>query len=214
MNSELLSELLLGLLNYYERVSLPGLGSFIKRVIPAHLSADGTLISPPIVKIEFKTSEIWDDELLIKKYSQHEHISYTIAKEEVIEQMNKLSDSLIKSKNILLPGLGTFSYNQPNVISFTPSPGVEYSLDSFGLEPVNIKPLNIKGQIEQIVEKHQKHHRKPKRWHRAILFLIYLVIILCVAAALIYLFREELRPLLEKILYNKEERELLQLIKY
>lgn len=244
MNSDLISELLLDLLNYYDRVSLPGLGSFIKSLQPATISAYGTVISPPIIKIDFKTSEIWDDELLVKKYADHEGISITLAKEEVREQIKLLESALKKTKNLLLPGLGTLSYIAADLISFLPVEALEHSSESYGLEPVNIKPLLAKGEIEQLSgrvytgelqdsssrrsgreEKFSvppkmrapktrapKRIKKPNKGLKLILYIFLILFILAALAAFIYFFREDLRPLLEMVLYNREERELLQLI--
>lgn len=240
MNSDLISKLLLDLLNNYDRVSLPGLGSFTKGVLPATISAYGTLISPPVVKIEFRTTEIWDDELLEKKYAEHEGLSFTLAKEEVSDQMKQLKAALQKSKKVSFPGLGTLNYISDDNISFTLSEEIESFADSYGLAPVNIKPLLAKGEIEQLSgrvynpefkdsgPKRQyrqerapatsrasvpKRAKRPNKGLKIFLYILISLIVIAVLLALIYIFREDLKPYLEMVLYNREERELLQLIK-
>jgi hypothetical protein len=245
MELKLIGELLTELINRSDRVSLPGIGSFVCEEVPAMISAYGTQISPPGIRLLFKTSEIWNDELLEKSYAESEGISQTLAKVEIAEQMKKIKSVLAGGTNVSIPGLGDLSAASDGSISFTKDEGAVLWRETSGLEPLNIKPLLSKGEIENIsargnyyeeakgikkadvsVKPKPAVHREPARIAvqqqtsgrmprgvRTSLTIFLILFIIAVLLVLIYIFRDDLRPVLEYVLYNSEERELLQYIK-
>lgn len=230
MDLKQLGEYLTDLLYTSERVSLPGLGSFVSEEVPATITSFGTQLNPPSAKTKFSTSETWNDELLERLYASREGISLTLAKEEISEQVEQLKKKLTAEKSVTIPGVGTLEYISEYDIRFTVAQGYNFWPESIGLESINIKPLAVKGEIENISGKPSYYQSAPTKYKETkakpvsheksggnglkvflwILFTLFFLIALVVAS---YYFRDELRPLLEQILYNREERELLKLIK-
>lgn len=254
MDLNLLSKLLTDLLNTSQRVSLPGLGSFVSEEIPATITSYGTILNPPSARTLFKTSESWNDELLERAYAEHEKISHTIAKEEISEFIQQLKRRISQEREFSIPGVGVLRYISDEEILFEAMEGVIFWPESTGLEPLNIKPLAVKGEVENIsgkpdfVKAPSKYARDPEKKGSAyksdtsrevinrtsprsstpesidgrsaglsflkfLLRLVVVALVLSLIAATIYIFREDLRPLLEKILYSGEERELLKYLK-
>lgn len=254
MDLNLLSKLLTDLLNTSQRVSLPGLGSFVSEEIPATITSYGTILNPPSARTLFKTSESWNDELLERAYAEHEKISHSIAKEEISEFIQQLKRRLSQDRTFSIPGVGDLKYISDAEIIFEALEGVIFWPESTGLEPLNIKPLAVKGEIENLSGK-PDFVKEPSKYMRGadkkvptytsysrressnrvtpdssapasingrsaglsllkfLLRVVIIALVLSIVAAAIYIFRDDLRPLLEKILYNGEERELLKYLK-
>lgn len=220
MDINLLSKLLKELLLQNDRVSLPGIGSFISEVAPSVFSDRALVIHPPYRRILFRTSEIWNDELLERYYASTHSISLEDSKSQIAEFVSKVKDELILKKVVKFHEFGTMKSTEQNDFFFVLEKSVFIYPDSFGLEPIHIKPLLNRGVVEKLTGKPQKiKNQKPiysetvvsKKGKRGKFVLIAIIVFVLALAAGAYVFRKELRPLWEVILYSEDERKLLKM---
>lgn len=226
MNINILSELLRELVMEHDRVSLPGMGSFIAEHAPSVFSDKATVLHPPFRRILFKSKEVWNDGILAARYAEVMDIGEEAALEEIEKFTGKARFEIEANRSLELPGLGTIRLNERNGYSFVIDKDSFISKSAYGLEPVNIKILAKQGSIEQIrakavrtftdEEKIQKIGTNSVKPASLVIppYIKTLLIILGVIAVILVLaivFSEQLRPVWEILLYNREERELLKM---
>ena len=112
MDLNLLSRFLQELILDYDRISLPGLGSFIVESVPAYFSEDGNTIFPPNKRVSFKRSESWDDMLLVRRYQKEMEISEEEAKVQVEDFIKGFKADLKQKKSIEIPSFGKLRSTQ------------------------------------------------------------------------------------------------------
>lgn len=224
MDIQLISELIKELLMENDRVSLPGMGSFIAEPAPSVFSDKATVIHPPFRRVLFRSKETWNDGLLEKRVSQKSGLDLEVAKIELNQFIASLNTELELKKRVDFPSLGHFKISERGTTSFTVDKDLFVSKDSFGLEPLKLKTIEKPGVIEQLATK--KHKTIPEKevtkdspikkeganFKISATSLRFMIIILVVfiLIALMIIFKDQLKPLWEIILYNKEEREILK----
>lgn len=224
MDIQLISELLKELLMENDRVSLPGIGSFIAEPSPSVFSDKATVIHPPFRRVTFRNKEIWNDGLLEKRVSQKSGLDLEVAKIELNQFIASLNTELELKKRIDFPSLGYFKISERGTTSFIVDKDLFVSKDSFGLEPLKLKTLEKPGIVEQlkpikyksvpekeatkdiVTEKEDTSFKSSSTSLR--LIIIFLVVFIVIA--LMIIFSDQLKPLWELILYNKEDREILK----
>lgn len=184
-----------------ERVVLPHTGELVVEATPASFMDDGKTILPPCKKLLFRQGEAEG------KYEQwQEELSGRIR-----EELN--SDGVSQ-----VPGLGTFKDDGEGVISFFADPDFDFAPDSFSLEAISLEVNEpVKPQVEEkvapAVEKDKKtpqsmeQKRKVQKW---VVWSAVVVILLLVLVLFVILFKEDFMELLKRILYSKEELEIMQ----
>ena len=184
-----------------ERVVLPHTGELVVEATPASFMDDGKTILPPCKKLLFRQGEAEG------KYEQwQEELSGRIR-----EELN--SDGVSQ-----VPGLGTFKVDGEGVISFFADPDFDFAPDSFSLEAISLEVNEpVKPQVEEkvapAVEKDKKtpqsmeQKRKVQKW---VVWSAVVVILLLVLVLFVILFKEDFMELLKRILYSKEELEIMQ----
>ncbi len=145
MDVNLLSQLLKELILDNDRVSLPGMGSFIADIAPAHFSEDGKTISPPFRRIFFRCTELWNDELVEKYYAEKMNVERDSIKAELNEFFEKFRLDLNVRKSIELPGFGKMRSTKEGNIYFVAEKGLDIYANAFGLEPISLKVLDLTG---------------------------------------------------------------------
>jgi len=242
-NLAIFSRLIRSQLLLHNRVSLPGMGSFIAEDQPSTFLDDGRLISAPGRAIKFSVKESWNDEFLERAYaaeledamleleddgfSDTSKLFFEQAKREVAQFVSFVKDQLQSSGAFHFPGLGTMKMEgKHQEITFLKSTDSDLSPEDFGLPPISIKPLPSPSRLIEPQPQVQVRKPEPKtkiskptkisnpqkrtpKW-RYVLLGVLLVII--VALLLVYVFREELRPWLEQLLYTPEERQWLHMM--
>ena len=184
-----------------ERVVLPHTGELVVEATPASFMDDGKTILPPCKKLLFRQGEAEG------KYEQwQEELSGRIR-----EELN--SDGVSQ-----VPGLGTFKDDGEGVISFFADPDFDFAPDSFSLEAISLEVNEpVKPQVEEkvapAVEKDKKtpqsmeQKRKVQKW---VVWTAVVVILMLVLVLFVILFKEDFMELLKRILYSKEELEIMQ----
>lgn len=201
MDFNLICSLIQQLLIKNERVVLPHTGELVVEATPASFMDDGKTILPPCKKLLFRQGEAEG------KYEQwQEELSGRIR-----EELN--SDGVSQ-----VPGLGTFKDDGEGVISFFADPDFDFAPDSFSLEAISLEVNEpVKPQVEEkvapAVEKDKKtqqsmeQKRKVQKW---VVWTAVVVILLLVLVLFVILFKEDFMELVKRILYSKEELEIMQ----
>lgn len=224
MDVNLLADLLRELIIENDRVSLPGMGSFVSETAPSVFSDRASIIHPPFRRIMFRSREVWNDELLEKRYAQVMNIPDHESKSEIETFINGVRRELEMTKVLELPGLGTIRLNERNGYNFVLSSDVLISKDTYGLEPLNIKVLTKPGVIDNIKSKPLKLFKNEEKLKKVVaaegrevkvpaqLRLAFVFILVFGIIVLILLFfSDQLKPLWEILLYNEHEREIIRL---
>ena len=226
MDIQLISELIKELIIENDRVSLPGMGSFVVEPAPSVFSDKATILHPPFRRVLFRSKETWNDGLLEERYSQKSGLKPEKAKIELGLFIASVNTELDIKKRVDFPELGYMRINEWGTTSFVVDQDLFISKDSFGLEPIKLKILEKEGSVEQLKSRRLKIFseeeiiKKLSSERRASNFKIqksalkWMIIILAVVIfiALLIIFNDHLKPLWEIILYNKEEREILKSI--
>ncbi len=150
MDINLLSKIFRELILEHDRVSLPGVGSFIAEVAPSVFSDRGLIIHPPFRRILFRTSEIWNDGMFQKKYAEERGVTDEIAGHEIAKFVKELKHELNTNKSFKIPDFGSMRATEQNDYFFVADKELFNYLESFGLVPVNIKVLSKRGELERL----------------------------------------------------------------
>ena len=201
MDFNLICSLIQQLLIKNERVVLPQTGELVVEATPASFMDDGKTILPPCKKLLFRQGEAEG------KYEQwQEELSGRIR-----EELN--SDGVSQ-----VPGLGTFKDDGEGVISFFADPDFDFAPDSFSLEAISLEVNEpVKPQVEEKLapaigtekktQQSMEQKRKVQKW---VVWSAVVVILLLVLVLFVILFKEDFMELLKRILYSKEELEIMQ----
>ena len=216
------------LLLRHERVQIPSMGTLLLENIPSQIINDGTAITPPCCKIHFDSSEAemdFSDSLLVKQYAASKDITSKKAEEEVRSLVMSLKKELLENSHLSFPEFGRLLFSDNSTFTFEPHPSLETQAESFGLEslPLRAMPEPIQENLQEVAdnepqveqEAEQGAEAEPEKANKRKLPL-YLIIVLSIVGLIVLLvlvivvFKEELTPLLERILYSKEELQFLR----
>ncbi len=282
MDVNIISSTIKELILVHDRVSLPGMGSFIAEKAPSVFSDRATLIHPPYRRILFRTSEIWNDGLLEQRLSNILGLSIEDTSEYISNFVKSLKTDLNIKKRYPLPDFGVMRATIENEYFFVANKDLFNDKESFGLNPVNVKPISKPGVVEILtgkptkfkisiekpnseitiesikepeievaqqpeIEKIEKEEiltneleiestlqpeiqidnelttkpeaestlnkaTKKDRPKTTSITILSIIAVLVVSILLLYIFKDQLKPLWEIILYSKEEREILRSI--
>lgn len=220
MDLSTISTLLSELLSENKSVTLPTMGCFVLEENSSELQFSGKIISPPEKKILFCTSEFEDDGVLVAAFAKKMGVSANEAKDEVFSILKFISDELASVGKVLIPSLGTITMGAGDTLYFHASSDCMLC-GSFPFEPISVMPID-KSVIEEMVEpetkvveeiaiKEEPAEETPKNRNKTLwIVLIAIMVLIIVLLALIYIFREELRPMLEQFLYTQEDMSILK----
>lgn len=234
MDTSLLSSRCIELLRSHNRVSLGNMGSFMAEDTPATFTHESHVLMPPGRRISFRESETWNDGLLEKSYDSPEEldeliteISRKLAKEKsvTLDGFGKLRRTregdifFVMDKNVSINpnGFGLV----PLSLSPLPTPSklqcdlsipantqaVINTIKDRSSVPDDNKAPDVPVAENPVLERKRKTRKKnTSQWLWGLLTIVLCIIL---TAFLIYVFRDSLRPILQKILYSPEERLLL-----
>jgi len=130
-------------LHQHDYLVLPEFGGFVLKSRVAHFGSMGSSLLPPSRTISFNLQLKQDDGILAAWLSKE-------LKCETAEALRQLKDFaayclgvLNTRRRISLDGIGFFFLDFENNICFEPQGDINYQRDSFGLEPLQLKPLAI-----------------------------------------------------------------------
>ncbi|MCL1973229.1 MAG: hypothetical protein FWG54_00245 [Bacteroidetes bacterium] len=221
MDVSLFARLFPELLSQHNRVSLPGMGSFVAAEQPPKLVKKGRLLKAPGRVIRFSVDESWNDELLECAYSAELNLSMPKpeddetasrnlalclerAKREIAQLVVVIKIQFRQSGAFDFPRFGTLKSDDKDQVTFVQSTDCPVVTHAFGLPDLAIKPLGAMAAIEELYA--TRGHRRVSGIVYVLLgVLLWLAMLICMA----YLFRDRLTPVLERLLYTPEERSII-----
>ena len=127
------------LLSRLDYVSLPGLGSFVRKYEPAKLSPDGKTISAPQEFYTFDSSRNFNDEALENYIHEATGINTLNAASQVTNFVNDITIKLTNGEPIHFEGIGNLQL-QPNGSILLICDAAGYSSQTFGLPSIDVTP--------------------------------------------------------------------------
>ena len=123
-------------------VTVPGLGSFMTRLMPASFSDLGRTLNPPYRKLSFRAAEMGDPKPFI------DYLTTLLPEgQDVGEWMQSFvagfKGELDKTKRVDLAGLGAMRATEQNDYFFVASEDLDIYPEGMGLEPVTIKTSTL-----------------------------------------------------------------------
>jgi len=229
MDVSLFARLIPEILSQHNRVCLPGMGSFVAVEQPPKLIKKGRLIKAPARAIVFSVKESWNDEWLEQAFAAELNRSMPKPEDETVAIRNltlcleqarrEIAQFVVvvkiqfrKSGVFEIPGFGTMKSDDKDQVAFFQSPDCSIDSQAFGLPDLAIKPLYTVASIEKLHVKRSVTKRATKSRQRisgwvyaplgVVLWLVMLII-------MIFVFKERLTPIFERLLYTPEERSIL-----
>lgn len=192
-----------------ESVTLPGIGKLVIENQSATFLQDGLTIAPPSKKLQF----IPEGNLV----QDGENTS------NIAQLSGRIMENLIAHGEFAVPGLGTFSKTGDSPITFSADPAFDFSPDNFALEAIALeavtqepekpaepaKKVSATEEKKPVTQKSDVGHKKDCR-RKWIMGAALIVILLAVIILFAILFKEDVTPMLQKILYTEEELEIIQ----
>ena len=156
MNVDLLSQMVYDLILGNDRVTLPGVGTFVAEMVPATFTDRGYTINPPYRKLSFRSSGPADT-LLVDLYAASVNVSKEVAERVLGEFLSELKAVLFAKKTVVFPGLGRLRATRENNIFFVADESLDIFPEGFGLEPLSLKARretveDISRSVEQLGE--------------------------------------------------------------
>ncbi|MCS6905135.1 MAG: hypothetical protein NZ576_07105, partial [Bacteroidia bacterium] len=122
--------------------SIPGVGTFVRKNLPAHLDEAHQIIYPPSEYIEFIPNQYQQVNAFVQLLEQ----SLNIPPHKAQAAADKIGKSLIeyleKQKEITFPDIGKLKYTSKQELIFEPIAS-EIHLATFGLSPVSISVSSL-----------------------------------------------------------------------
>jgi nucleoid DNA-binding protein len=139
------------LLYKHECVIVPQFGGFVARHLPASITNEGSLLSPPAKSILFNKNLQNNDGLLVNYIMETESLSYNAANEELMKFAHFCSSTLQTKQRVEFNGLGVLFMNSEQNIQFEPQVDVNYLIESFGLFSINAEEI-VAIKTDKIIE--------------------------------------------------------------
>ncbi|MBR0533327.1 MAG: hypothetical protein IJK19_01380 [Bacteroidales bacterium] len=147
-----------------DTVTIPGLGSFITRQMPASFSDRGRTINPPYRKLSFRASE-QGDAVLFKERIATLLPAGTDPAAWLQSFVKEFKEELEKAKRVDLVSLGTMRATAQNDYFFVASDDLDIFPEAMGLEAVTIKSSQLmeeEPQAEDVPEKEEEPVQEPE----------------------------------------------------
>ncbi len=213
MEIEALSKQIISAIETKGSVTFTGIGTISAIREAARLSEDGTLIEPPAVVPVFNP--------------------YCDQKQESGEEYSgQIKRAIIERGRAVIPGIGEISLDENGVFKFNPAKKCALNADFFFLEPIPLQPkVNFTEtpakettDSESIAKKTtgeatgyeiapaaaENNAKNKEKTTKTKAIVVYTVAAIVILALLLYAFRNELSPLMERLLYSKDELELMK----
>ena len=138
MNIDLLSKMVRELILDHDRVTLPGLGTFVAELVPASFSDKGYTINPPYRRMSFRPSKE-EDNLLANLYSRSNNVDEDVAQRIIADFVGEMKEVLQEKKVVVFPALGRLRATRENNFFFVSDEDIDIYPEGFGLAPVSLK---------------------------------------------------------------------------
>lgn len=199
MEIEALSKQITAAIKTNGSVTLTGIGTISAVRRAARLSEDGTLIEPPAVV------PVFDPDCGQGQESGEEY-------------SGQIKRAIIERGRVMLSGIGEISLDENGVFRFNPAERCALNAEFFCLEPIALQPkvnfteIPVKEAAvkESAPEASGSSNTDKEKTTKTKAIVVYTLAAIVILALLLYAFRNELSPLMERLLYSKEELELMR----
>ena len=163
-------ELLFG----HDCVIVPGFGGFIGNYTPARIDKSNGMFYPPLKQISFNRNLNHNDGLLTGRVSESLKLNYADAKNIVEQFAEEIKGKLTKGEKVIFDHIGSFVNNHEGNVQFEPDRDANYNLNSFGLSPFQVKPLegyDVRKRILIPAEQERARHSNFRKymWRAAVI---------------------------------------------
>ena len=138
-------------------ISLPGIGSFVQKYEPAHLSDDGITFTPPRQYVVFDIARNFNDEAIENYLIDKLGIDHKKASEILNDFIDNVKKDLNSGKEILFENVGTLVQDKIGNITFKQISDLELATETYGLGEVKAD----KQSTSKIQEKKTGEAKKP-----------------------------------------------------
>lgn len=139
------------LLYDHDCVVIPDFGGFILRESPAQYQALTHQVKPSTRSVFFNSGLTQNDGLLAKTIAEKLGKSYTEAHEMLNEWVSHANKEITLNSRLKFGQIGTFFVNAEGKKWFAPNHKLNFSKETFGLEPITLIPLNVETKVNQPV---------------------------------------------------------------
>lgn len=161
MDIDILSRMVRELLLDHDKVSLPGLGSFVAEMAPSVISDKGYTINPPYRKLYFREGQ-GGDELLVAFYASLAGVEEEVAREVLVTFIAEMRQVLNRQKVIVFPELGRLRATKENNYFFVADEDMDIFPEGLGLEPVSLKAHAAGGHENAVQNGESETGEKPE----------------------------------------------------
>ena len=176
----------------YDSVILPGLGAFVLKYIPASIHPIENKLSPPSKIVSFDPAQNYNDGILANYISDKKRISFIEANNEILAFVSETNKILSEGKQVILPGIGSFSRFSDNNLSFSPDTSVNYNLETFGMEEIISPPVlrdDIKERLQKQFSENKRTAKQKKAFPKAAIWTLSLVIVIVICIGAIFIIK-------------------------
>ena len=181
----------------------------------------------------------FSDSILVKEYAASKDITSKKAEEEVRSLVMSLKKELLENSHLSFPEFGRLLFSDNSTFTFEPHPSLETQAESFGLESLPLRAMpepesDLEPESEQEPEPKQENlqevadnepqveqeaeqgaEAEPEKANKrklplSLIIVLSIIGLIVLLVLVVVVFKEELTPLLERILYSKEELQFLR----
>ena len=134
----------------HDSVSLPGMGCFTVVETPSELLNEGRMITPPLKKIVFDSSDSIQDNLLVHQYARLKNIPEKEASAEVADLLRQMKKELVDNAKVVIPDFGTLCFGASGSFVFEAAAEFDFESDSYCLETLLLQKRSEIGDIEVV----------------------------------------------------------------
>lgn len=136
-------------LHKHDYLVLPEFGGFVLKARFAHYGPTGNSLFPPAKTISFNLQLKQDDGILVSWLTKELNCDATEALRQLKDFSAFCQGVLSARRRLSLDGIGFFFLDFENNICFEPQADVNYQRASFGLEPLQLKPLPQQEEVQE-----------------------------------------------------------------
>lgn len=182
--------------------SIPGLGKFILSYSPSELIEEGRVICPPKIELQFAM-----EEQTLQGNGEDE-----VETDGSVKCIEELKRELIEKGSVAIPQIGEIMMDDRRQITFKAAEKNLLNGELFAYKPLPLRPKEgfSSGKAPATERKIElPEEGEQKKMTKAQTIVISIVAAIIIIAAILILFHRQLSPLYEKLLYSKEELELI-----
>ena len=158
-----MDEIIVELILEHNCVIIPSFGGFVSKDIGASIDFEKGTMLPPSKHLLFNIQLKNNDGLLTAAMSRAQGITFLEANELISKTVHTIQSDLSSGKKVSLENIGTFHYNQENILVFEQDRYFNFLLTSYGLAPLQF----ISNQTIEVVQPIKNLNNKSNLWKYA-----------------------------------------------